>query len=268
MGTIDLITILFFLFILYPLARDFFVKQSITGLIKKLSQKRNSRVITLIHTKGAAGLFGLISSDYINIDNAEEIVRIIRETPKNKPIDLILHTSGGLVLASRQIAAALAGHPAKVTAIIPHYAMSAGTSLAFACDEILMDKNAVLGRVDPQIFGIPAVSITRVMQEKTMVSVDDKTVVLADISQKALRQVEEFTRELLKTSGYSDETVSSIIDVFLMSELTHDFPVTFGQAQKLGLNVSSDVPEDAYKILGIYTKGRYRLPAVLKDTAD
>jgi len=55
---------------------------------------------------------------------AEELLRVIRMTPPDRPIDLILHTPGGLVLASEQIARALCSHPAKVTVFVPHYAMS------------------------------------------------------------------------------------------------------------------------------------------------
>jgi len=48
-------------------------------------------------------------------------------TDKDVPIDLILHTPGGLVLAAEQIAHALKRHPGKVSVIVPHYAMSGGT---------------------------------------------------------------------------------------------------------------------------------------------
>ena len=55
------------------------------------------------------------------------------------PIDIILHTPGGLALAATQIAMALKAHPAKKTVIVPHYAMSGGTLIAFAADKIIMD---------------------------------------------------------------------------------------------------------------------------------
>ncbi len=44
---------------------------------------------------------------FINIDDSEEVLRAIQMTDKDMPIDLILHTPGGLVLASLQIARAL-----------------------------------------------------------------------------------------------------------------------------------------------------------------
>jgi hypothetical protein len=42
------------------------------------------------------------------------------------PIDLIIHTPGGIVLAAMQIARAVEAHKAKVTVYVPVYAMSGG----------------------------------------------------------------------------------------------------------------------------------------------
>ena len=46
--------------------------------------------------------------------------------------------------------------------------MSGGTLLALASDEILMDPNAVLGPVDPQLGSFPAAGIVELMKRKTM----------------------------------------------------------------------------------------------------
>src|SRR3989441_11627501 len=76
-----------------------------------------------------------------------------------QPLDLILHTPGGLVLAAEQIAKALVEHKGKVTVFMPHYALSGGTLIALTADEVVMDPNAVIGPVDPQVGGLPAASI-------------------------------------------------------------------------------------------------------------
>jgi CheY-like chemotaxis protein len=41
------------------------------------------------------------------------------------PLDIVLHTPGGLVLAALQIARAIRDHKAKVTVFVPHYASRA-----------------------------------------------------------------------------------------------------------------------------------------------
>ncbi len=140
-------------------------------LIALMERKYGSRVITMIHRQERIGLLGVPIYRYIDIEDSEAIIRAIRTTPPNMPIMLILHTPGGLVLAASQIAKALKSHPAKKVVVIPHYAMSGGTLIALAADEIIMDPNAVLGPLDPQLGGpggtyLPAPSILRAVEIK------------------------------------------------------------------------------------------------------
>ena len=112
-------------------------------------------MITMIHRQEGMALFGIPFGRFIDIEDSEQLLRAIRLTPEGMPIDLVLHTPGGLVLASDQIAHALKRHPGKVTVFVPHYAMSGGTLIALAADEIVMDADAVLGPVDPQLGSLP-----------------------------------------------------------------------------------------------------------------
>jgi ClpP class serine protease len=91
----------------------------------------------------------------------------------------VLHTPGGLVLAALQIAKAIREHKAKVTAVVPHYAMSGGTLIALAADKIVMCKHSVLGPIDPQLGQSPAVSLIKAVEEKPVAKIDDQTLVLA-----------------------------------------------------------------------------------------
>jgi ClpP class serine protease len=159
--------------------------------IREFEVKRHSRVIVMIHRQESLSFLGLPISKYINIEDSEQVLRAIRFTPDDMPIDIILHTPGGLVLASEQIANAIAKHPGKVSVFIPHYAMSGGTMLALAADEIHMDDNAVLGPVDPQLGEYPAVSILRVLEQKDRNEIDDRTLILADMAEKAMKQVQQ-----------------------------------------------------------------------------
>ena len=100
-------------------------------------------------------LLGFPIVRYIDINDSEQVLRAIHMTDPDVPIDLILHTPGGLVLAALQIARAIDRHKAKVTVFVPHYAMSGGTLIALAADEIVMCEHAVLGPVDPQLGRVP-----------------------------------------------------------------------------------------------------------------
>ena len=68
---------------------------------------------------------------------------------------------------------------------VPHYAMSGGTLIALAADEIVMDEHAVLGpgrsRSSDQY---PAVSIVAAVERKPIERVSDETLILADMSRE------------------------------------------------------------------------------------
>jgi ClpP class serine protease len=166
----------------------------------------------LIHRQESISLLGIPISRFINIEDSEQILRAIRLTPANVPIDLILHTPGGLVLATEQIARALLRHGAKVTVFIPHYAMSGGTMLAMAADEIVMDENAVLGPVDPQLGNVAAASILKVLEAKPPEKMDDQTLITADLARKAINQVQRFVRALLEDSNPRQKVDPANID--------------------------------------------------------
>src|SRR5213595_678705 len=167
------------------------------ALLGNFEKERSSRVIAMIHRQESASILGVPVAGSISIDDSEAVLRAIRLTPPDQPIDLILHTPGGLVLAAEQIAKALVERKAKVTVFVPHYAMSGGTLIALAADEIVMDSNAVLGPVDPQIGDMPAASIVKILDFKKPGQVSDEMLVLIDIAAKARVQVAAFVAAIL-----------------------------------------------------------------------
>src|SRR6516164_8435803 len=167
-------------------------------ILDHLQQQRKSRVIAMIHGQDTVSVLGVPVASSISIEDSEAILRAIRLTPPDQPIDIILHTPGGLVLAAEQIARALVDHKGKVTVFVPHYAMSGGTLIALAANEIVMDANAVLGPVDPQIGGLPASSILKAVELKKPLQVSDEVLILADIAAKARIELASFVFEVLQ----------------------------------------------------------------------
>ena len=229
--------------------------------LEAIQNERGNRVITLIHREETVNLLGVPFSRYIDIDDAEAILRAIRLTPDEKPIDLIVHTPGGLVLAASQIAHALKGHKGKITVFIPHYAMSGGTLIALAADEIVMDPNAVLGPVDPQIGDLPAASIIRAVKTKTPEKVEDQTLILADISAKAINQVTALIADLLE-KRMPEEKAEALATLVSTGQFTHDFPITVELAKSVGLPIKTDMPESIYKLMDLYPQTGSRRPSV------
>jgi len=221
------------------------------SLMKKMGTERKSNVISMIHRQESIGLFGIPFYRFINMEDSEHVLRAIRMTPDEKPIDLILHTPGGLVLAASQIAQAIKDHPAKTTVIVPHYAMSGGTLIALAADEIIMDKHAVLGPVDPQLMNYPAPSILNAVSKKEPKDIDDQTLIMADIAEKAINQVREFVFELLKDK-LGEVRAREVSKILTEGKWTHDYPISCKVAKELGLNVNDNVPEEVYKLMEFY----------------
>jgi len=234
--------------------------------LRAFEQQRRSRVILLIHRQESISLLGIPLSRYISIEDSEQVLRAIRFTPQDVPIDLILHTPGGLVLATEQIARALIRHKAKVTVFVPHYAMSGGTMLALAADEIVMDANAVLGPVDPQLGNMAAASVLKVVEQKPIDKIDDQTLIMADLSRKAIAQVQRFVRTLLNDEvpkqKIASENIEKIIEALTTGQVTHDYPVTVEEATELGLPVTVGLPPAIYNLMELYPQPQGGRPSV------
>jgi ClpP class serine protease len=229
--------------------------------LSAFQRARGTRVIAMIHRQETVGFLGVPLFRFIDIDDSEAVLRAIRMTPDDTPIDLVLHTPGGLVLASEQIAYALRDHPAKVTVLVPHYAMSGGTLIALAADEILMDPAAVLGPVDPQLGDMPAASLVRVAAKKPLERLDDRTLVMADVAEKALRHMKQVVRDLL--AGRLDEKrAESLAEELAGGHYTHDDPITVTEAQQLGFPVAVGLPDETYELMELFPQAGRRRPSV------
>jgi ClpP class serine protease len=196
--------------------------------IESIQNERGTRVITLIHRQETVSLLGIPISKYIDIDDAEAALRAIRLTPADKGIDLIRHTPGGLVLAA---------------------------------DEIVMDPNAVLGPVDPQIGEFPAASIVRAVQIKTPQKSEDQTLILADISAKAINQVGSLVAALLE-KRLPKEKAEPLSALLCTGQFTHDFPITVELAKSFDLPIQTNMPESIYSLMDLYPQAGVGRPSV------
>lgn len=253
--------VVLFLTVIAPLMRQRALMAARGRRLAALQRSRGSRVITIIHRQEQIGLFGVPLVRFIDIDDSEQVLRAIRQTPDETPIDLVLHTPGGLVLAAEQIAHAVRAHPAQVTVLVPHYAMSGGTLIALAANEIRMDAHAVLGPVDPQLGDMPAASIMRVVRSKEASQIDDRFLVLADVAEKALRQVIAFVTDLLD-DHMPPEKAQQLADLLAGGHFTHDFPITVERARELGLAVSDELPDEIYQLMELFPQPARGRPSV------
>lgn len=261
MATLDTLlnniwVILFILLFFIPTLQKNILQMERKRLLARLGKKRGSQVITLIHRQETISFLGLPISRYIDIDDSEQVLRAIRTAPKDVPLDIILHTPGGLALAATQIAMALKAHPSRKSVLVPHFAMSGGTLIALAADEIIMDPHAALGPVDPQLGDqttvYPAASLLKAVQKKCVDEIDDKTLVFAEEADKALKQMKELVRKIM-AGRCGGENIERIIDDFVSGKYTHDRPFMAEDIKELlGGCVSTNVPEEVYELMKLY----------------
>jgi ClpP class serine protease len=261
MSPVDIIWLFFLLSSLQPVLQQRLLMTRRVQALRALEKRNGSRAITMIHRREGFAFLGIPFGGFIDIDDSEAVIRVIEMTDPRTPIDMVIHTPGGLVLAAEQIASALAAHPSPVSVYVPHYAMSGGTLVALAADRIVMAPSAVLGPVDPQIGELPAASILAAVALKEPNETKDQTLILADVSRKAQKQVQEFVEKLLSATIQSPRA-REVAKMLSEGRWTHDFPIDVEQAQKLDLPVSTDLPDEVRELMQLYPQPKGRRPSV------
>jgi ClpP class serine protease len=259
---------LFWLFILGQFFIPLYQKQMLAvrrdRAFHAFERKRGTRLISMIHRQETMSFLGFPIARYIDIEDSEQILRAIRLTPPDLGIDLLLHTPGGLVLAAEQIAFALKRHKGKVTVFVPHYAMSGGALIALSGDEIVMDSNAVLGPVDPQLgtpqASYPAASIMKALSQPNS-NRDDQTLILGDLAEKALRQVKATVKKLL-LEHHSEADAERIATALATGEVTHDYALGVEELGTLGVEVHEQMPLELYEVMDLFPQATQRRPGV------
>jgi ClpP class serine protease len=251
MSISDLFWLFFVFTALQPVIRKHMMDAMRTRKIAQLERLRKSRVILLVHRQETMRLLGFPLMRYIDINDSEEVLRAIQMTDEEVPLDIVLHTPGGLVLAALQIARAIREHKARVTVFVPHYAMSGGTLIALASDEIVMCKHSVLGPIDPQLGQSPAASLIKVVEQKPIADIDDQTLILADIGRKAIGQVKQAARELLHRQ-LPDDKAEALAEKLSTGTWTHDYPIWATLAAELGLPVNTNMPKEIMELMSLY----------------
>lgn len=103
-------TIFFWIFLIIiaiqPVIRQKLLENARIKLIAEIEKQRGSRVILLVHRQETMSFLGFPIMRYIDIHDSEEVLRAIHLTDDDMPIDLVVHTPGGLAIAATQIARA------------------------------------------------------------------------------------------------------------------------------------------------------------------
>jgi ClpP class serine protease len=259
----DLTFLLFFLLflfsIIYPQSQLKKIRMQRMAKMKAMEKRHGYKVLTMIHRREAISFLGLPAYQFIDEEDAEQVLRWIRKY-RDSPLELILHTPGGQMHASIQIARALRQHPKKTRVLIPHYSMSGGTIIALAADEIVMDKDAVIGPIDPQVGDLirglyPAPSWVYAADTKKE-EAEDLTLVMSDISRKVLKLTRNVAKELLEgkieAGPGGEDRLDEVVEKLVSGEMIHSTPLSAREAKELGLSVNTDFPEDVHDFMRLF----------------
>lgn len=261
MSFADLFWILLVLVLAQPVLMRKYLEAMRQRKIAEIERERGSRVILMVHRQETMSLLGFPLMRFIDIHDAEQVLRAIQMTDDEVPLDLVLHTPGGIVLAATQIARAIKRHPAKVTVFVPHMAMSGGTLVALGADEIVMCEHSVLGPIDPQIGQQPAASILKAVEAKPVKEVDDATLINADVGEKAINQLRR-TAEYLLDGRLEKANIEAMAAALTEGRWTHDHPIFPDEAKELGLNVTTEMPDSVLELMALFPQPTQRMQGV------
>ncbi len=260
--------IIFLYMLIYPQLQVRSARRRRLSKIREMERKWGTKILTMIHRKEAISMLGIPVYQFIDVEDAEEVLRGIREA-EDKPIDLIIHTPGGQLHASIQIARALKNHSARTRVFVPHYSMSGGTIIALAANEIIMDKDASLGPIDPQVGDFlrgvfPAPSWLHVARKKGL-EADDTTLMMSDVSEKALNFTRNMVNELLEGKFEDKEKQEQVIEKLTGGEMIHSEMISVEDARALGLPVSTGLPPEIHEFMKYYRAAGSNVEYITKE---
>lgn len=107
------------------------------------------------------------SPAHLQIDPSDKIgFHDVLERLEGPNVDIIIHSPGGFAEAAETIVEEIRRKFGHVRFIVPAYAKSAATMMVMAGDEILLDEDAELGPIDPQMLTASGVAPAEAIKEQ------------------------------------------------------------------------------------------------------
>lgn len=219
--------------------------------LKLISEHRGRNVISYYSgwlTPKENGNYSIDDMDMNGIINA------VSGLPKEKGLDIILHTPGGSPTATEGIVKYLRSNFDDVNVIVPQMAMSAGTMLACSSNKIIMATHSCIGPVEPQFSGIPAYDIKKEFDnaKKEMTKnpasatywsqiLNKYPSVFYNIVKDAIDLSSELLKEWLRSYMFSDDSsnpkISEIVKKLNSNNKSHAKHFCYDDCVNIGLKV-------------------------------
>ncbi|PJA86573.1 MAG: hypothetical protein CO141_04035 [Candidatus Moranbacteria bacterium CG_4_9_14_3_um_filter_42_9] len=112
--------------------------------IKKIEQKRGSKVITYVTSDRQGPVNARVAMDIIPIISGQ-----LRKIGKQEKIDLVLYSAGGDTMVPWRLVSMIREYCDQFSVIVPYKAHSAATMISLGADEIIMSDMSELSPIDP-----------------------------------------------------------------------------------------------------------------------
>ena len=200
-----------------------------------------------------------IEQSSINDEDKNGFMMAIHKMDRTRGLDLILHTEGGSIAATQSIVDYLRQmFGANIRAVIPQYAMSAGTLMALSCKEIVLGKHSNLGPIDPSFGGIPAAGVIEefdqavedIKQRPESVHLWQSIIgkyhpTFLSQCKHAIDWSNQFAKEQLQTvmfagDTYAEAKATAVVDALSDYKINkrHERHIHFDECKSLNLNVT------------------------------
>lgn len=226
----------------------------------------------------------------INDNDMNGFMNAIAGLDKNKGLDLIIHTPGGVVTATESIVNYLRKiFKNDIRVIVPHMAMSAGTMIACASKEIIMGKESSLGPVDPQYHNVPAQGVLKEFERaiQETINIPNKSLIWREIinqyrptfvmeCENVVKLSNELVEEWLKTCMFKNKKnkegkIKKILNEIASHDASkvHDRHYDYEKCKKLGLKVvkledDSDLQDKVLSVYHSYLLSAYQISSSVK----
>ncbi|MHA1796638.1 MAG: SDH family Clp fold serine proteinase [Promethearchaeota archaeon] len=137
-------------------------------IIKKIEEKRNSKVITYFTSDRQGPVNARVAMDIIPI-----ISNQLRKIGKTEKIDLILYSAGGDTMVPWRLVSMIREYCDYFSVLVPYKAHSAATMIALGADEIVMSDMSELSPIDPSTANVFNPADPKKPQNRIPISVED-----------------------------------------------------------------------------------------------
>ena len=216
---------------------------------KSQVERAGAKTIAIIHDFDNPMHYQSPEREDLSTREAFEVLAAIRAAGEGTPLNIVLHTPGGMRMAAELIATALKDRP-NTTAYVPYCAMSAGTMIALSCSKVVMGKHACLGPIDTQFAGFPADGFTRLLKEKPVDQISDLWLMVSYLVEKDLKTARQRACDLLNRAHFGNDDACRLTDFLSSGDMPHGERIGRARAAEIGVNVAKeDCPDAVYKMV-------------------